>query len=76
MLPSVLKDKGITIRLETDYPFNNKMHYYIDAEKDFDFVVRIPSFAKELKVNGESTETKNLQFAIKNGKTEIEIESC
>ena len=74
MLPSVLKDKNVTIRLETDYPFNNKMHYYIDAEKDFDFVVRIPSFAKELKVNGESTETKDLQFAIKNGKTEIEIE--
>lgn len=74
MLPSVLKDKDVTIRLETDYPFNNKMHYYIDAEKDFDLVVRIPSFAKELKVNGESAETKDLQFAIKNGKTEIEIE--
>ncbi len=45
MLPSVLNADGVTIRLETDYPFNNKMHYYIDAQKDFDFVIRIPSFA-------------------------------
>ena len=74
MLPSVLKENGVTIRLETDYPFNNKMHYYIDAQKDFDFVIRIPSFAKNLKVNGKSAETKDLEIAISNGKTEIEIE--
>ncbi len=74
MLPSVLKEKDVTIRLETDYPFNNKMHYYIEAQKDFDFEVRIPSFAKNLKVNGEASLTKDLQFAIKSGKTEIEIE--
>lgn len=74
MLPSVLKDKDITIRLETDYPFNNKMHYYIDAEKDFDLVIRIPSFAKNLKVNGESAEVRDLEIAVAQGKTEIEIE--
>ncbi len=74
MLPSVLKDEGVTIRLETDYPFNNKMHYYIDSEKDFSFVIRIPSFAKNLKVNGEAVETKDLEFEIKPGKTEIEID--
>ena len=74
MLPSVLKEKDVTIRLETDYPFNNKMHYYIEAQKDFDFEVRIPSFAKNLKVNSEASLTKDLQFAIKSGKTEIEIE--
>ena len=74
MLPSVLKDEDITIRLETDYPFNNKMHYYIDAEKDFDLVIRIPSFAKNLKVNGESAEVRDLEIAVAQGKTEIEIE--
>ena len=74
MLPSVLKDEGVIIRLETDYPFNNKMHYYIDAEKDLNFVIRIPSFAKNLKVNGENTEIKDLEFAITQGKTEVEIE--
>ncbi len=74
MLPSVLKDEDITIRLETDYPFNNKMHYYIDTEKDFDLVIRIPSFAKNLKVNGESAEVRDLEVAVAQGKTEIEVE--
>ncbi len=74
MLPSVLNDNGITIKLETEYPFKNKMHYYIESEKDFNFVIRIPSFAKDLKVNGENKDTKDLDFEIKQGKTELEIE--
>ncbi len=74
MVPSVLKADGVTIRLETDYPFNNKMHYYIDAQKNFEFAIRIPSFASNLKVNGKNAEPKDLEVAIKQGKTEIEIE--
>ncbi len=74
MLPSVLSSEGVKIELETNYPFENKMHYYIDAEKDFNFAIRIPSFAKNLKVNGEDAEIKDLEFSIKQGKTEIEIE--
>ena len=74
MLPSVLTDNGITIKLETEYPFKNKMHYSIESDKDFDFVIRIPSFAENLKVNGESAEVKDLAFAVKQGKTEIDIE--
>lgn len=74
VLPSVLSDNGVTIKLETNYPFENKMHYYIDAEKDFEFVIRIPSFAKNFKVNGEFADVKDLEIAIKSGKTEIELE--
>lgn len=74
MLPCVLTDKDVTIRLETDYPFNNKMHYYIDAKKDFTFEIRIPSFAKNLRLNGETVQTKDLGIAITQGKTEIEVE--
>ena len=74
MLPSILNDNGITIRLETNYPFENKMHYYIDAEKDFNFVIRIPSFAKNLKVNGETADAKDVEIAINQGKTELELE--
>ncbi len=74
MLPSVLNDNGITIKLETNYPFENKMHYYIDAEKDFNFKIRIPSFAKALKVNGENVKVNDLDFEINVGKTEIEVE--
>ncbi len=74
MLPSVLCTDGVTIRLETDYPFKNKIHYNIDAQKEFNFEIRIPSFAKDLRVNGKDTEPKNLALAIEKGRTEIELE--
>lgn len=74
MLPSSLSADGVKIRLETDYPFNNKMHYYIDSEKDFCFIVRVPSFAINLKVNGENAEVKDISLEIKQGRTEIELE--
>ncbi len=74
MLPSVLKDKGVTIRLETSYPFKNKMHYFIESERDFDFIIRIPSFASRLKLNGEAKETGDLELEIKHGKTELTVE--
>ena len=74
MLPSVLSTDGITVRLETDYPFKNKMHYYIDADKDFSFVIRIPHFAKNLKVDGKASDTKDIELAIKKGSREIEVE--
>ena len=74
MLPSRLQTNGISITLDTSYPFNNKMSYLIDTEKDFEFIIRIPTFAKVLKVNGKLTDVKDLEFAIKKGKREIEIE--
>ena len=74
MLPSVLTFDGITIKLETNYPFQSKMHYYIDSAKDFSFIIRIPSFARNLKVNGEEKETADLTFEIKKGTTEIQLE--
>ena len=74
MLPSSLNADGINIRLETAYPFKNKMHYYIESDKNFSFIIRIPSFAKNLKVGGEFKETKDLEFTISSGKTEIEVE--
>ncbi len=74
MLPSVLSYNGITIKLETNYPFENKMHYYIDAQRDFTFVIRIPSFAKNLRVNGELNEIEDLEFNINQGETKIEIQ--
>lgn len=73
-LPSALEVDGISIKLETDYPFENKMRYYIDARKNFNFIIRIPSFAKNLKVNGEERKTQDLSFEISVGKTEIELE--
>ncbi len=73
MLPSVLTDKDVTIRLETDYPFRNQMHYSIDAKKEFVFQIRVPAFATNLRVNGEPADAKDLSFAIGSGKTEIDV---
>ena len=74
MIPSVLNADGIKIRLETDYPFKNKMHYYIESERDFDFVIRIPSFAENIRINGANSENKDFKVSVKQGKTEIEVE--
>ena len=74
MIPCVLKDSGITVSLETDYPFRNRARYTIDSEKDFTFIIRIPSFARNLKVNGESAETKDIETEIVPGHSEITVE--
>ncbi len=74
LLPSVLRDKDVTIRLETSYPFQNKMHYSIDAQRDFRFVIRIPSFAKNLRVNGEAYPTEDVALEIAKGETELTVE--
>ena len=74
MLPSVLSDNGITISLETNYPFENKMRYHIEANRDFDFVIRIPSFAENLRINGELAENEDVTVAVKSGTTKIEVE--
>ncbi len=74
MLPSVLKNDIAEINLETNYPFENKMHYSINAKKDFNFVIRIPSFAKNLKINNENADIKDIELSIKQGTSEINIE--
>ena len=54
MLPCELRDNGINITLETDYPFENRARYTVNCDRDFSFIIRIPSFAENLKINGES----------------------
>ena len=51
-VPSTLKTEDYSITLKTNYPFENSFEYIIDAKKPFDFYIRIPSFAKNLKENG------------------------
>lgn len=74
MLPCKLKDEGVNIGLETNYPFENKMRYTINSDKEFDFVIRIPSFAQNLKINGKESETKDIELHISGGDTEIIVE--
>lgn len=52
-VPSELKTKDFSIVLETNYPFDNSFRYLIDSKTDFEFIIRIPSFAKNVVINGE-----------------------
>lgn len=66
-IPSVLKTADYTIRLETNYPFENRFTYHIQATAAFTFKVRIPSFAEHLTVNGVPQSGDMLSFDIPAG---------
>ena len=74
MVPSELRADGVRILLETEYPFKNSARYKIASDKDFTFVVRIPSFAKNVKINGEAFDGSELRLDIPCGEREIFVE--
>lgn len=63
-LPSILETAvggvGVKITLETDYPFRNVFIYRVEtnAPVKMKLKIRVPSFAKNLIVNGEPTAVK------------------
>ncbi len=75
-VPSVLRTKlnlpegeaRISIRLETNYPFDHTFVYLIESDKEvvFPFQVRIPSYAKHVTYTGENAEMdrENLLFQV------------
>ena len=73
LLPSRLEADGVSITLTTDYPFENSAQYSINADRAFDFRIRIPSFAENIFINGKPTETKDVVLPIKKGKTELQL---
>ena len=74
-VPATLNDEKATIALTTEYPFKNKLCYEIEAKQAFTFKVRVPSFAKNLTVNGEKCRwTEELSFDLKAGeKKTVEV---
>lgn len=72
-LPTELKTKDFTVTLNTNYPFENSAVYTVSAQKPFTLAVRVPSFAKNLTVNGEAKESELLQFNIQPGETKIAL---
>jgi len=52
----------VTVTLSTEYPFRNTFTYRIAAEKATNMAlrIRIPSFAKNLKVNGEAVAKRGM----------------
>lgn len=63
-IPCELKTDSLDIALRTNYPFENEFLYSVKAKKPFRLQIRIPSFARDLKVNGAAAEnTGELNFA-------------
>lgn len=54
-IPSALRTEEASVTLKTNYPFENEWTYEVNAEKDVNLKIRIPSFAKALRVNGTPT---------------------
>lgn len=65
-IPTVLHTKveeiPVKISLETEYPFRNHMYYRIETETPVSmaFQIRIPTFAENLKVNGEPVKKQEM----------------
>lgn len=71
-IPSRLTADGLTVTLETDYPFDNAFTYTVTAERAVTLSVRVPSFAKGLLVDGAPVPyTEMLSFAVAAGKTRV-----
>ena len=66
-VPSSIKTDDYSVTLKTNYPFENSFEYTVEAKKDFNLLVRIPSFAKNLKVNGKNAWGSMLVLGIKAG---------
>lgn len=67
---------NVRVELETNYPFENQFTYRITSEGDgeFGFMVRVPSFAENVMVNGQSFTGKEASFRISgSGETTISL---
>ena len=74
-VPATLKADGLTVSLKTNYPFDNAFAYDAESDKPVCLKVRIPSFAQNLRVNGQVTPySEELSFEIPAGQpTHIHI---
>ena len=71
-VPSSLTTEDVSVTLDTNYPFENKLEYRIEARKDTRLVVRVPSFARDLKINGVPTSYRSeLSFDISAGESGV-----
>ena len=58
---TVWNGTSVRITLDSNYPFRNQFRYTVNCENDTDMrlSIRIPSFAKDLRVNGKAQAASN-----------------
>lgn len=74
-IPSELKTEDIHIVVDTLYPFKNHIKYTIESKVPFTFKIRIPSFAENLRVNGNPFDGDEYVIRI-NSSDSIAIDVC
>ena len=67
LLPCDLCCDTAQISLDTEYPFVNTLKYKVCAKKDFTLEIRIPSFAKNVTVDGVACGEGNIVLSFKQG---------
>jgi len=70
-VPSRLTADAADILLQTNYPFENRFTYTVSAAEDITFLIRIPSFARCLRVDGAETAGETLRFAVPAGSRRV-----
>ena len=66
-IPTTLTTDGYTVSLDTNYPFDNRFTYHVEAARDMTLQMRVPSFAKNLTVDGTAADT--VSVAVKAGES-------
>ena len=69
-IPSELDTEHAKVVLETNYPFENSFTYTVKAKENFCLTIRIPSFARNLKINGKQKVKRDLFLVYKAGQEE------
>lgn len=69
-VPSSLKTDKLAVKLKTNYPFENRFEYEIEAKEDSELIFRVPTFAKNLRVGGEAVSLRDeLSFKVAAGES-------
>lgn len=59
------------ITVDSEYPFENQMTYNIEARKDMQLKIRIPAFAKNLKVDGTAANGSEVTLSLFAGEKKV-----
>ena len=64
---TMVKGKPVSIRVETEYPFRLSARITVEAVADFELRIRIPAWAKNVRLNGKAPRIRAGHVALKKG---------
>ncbi len=70
-VPSRLEDERVKIELKTNYPFENSFTYSVSAKQDTRFIIRIPTFARDITFDGRSVALEDIVIELSAGENRV-----